>query len=80
MKSIIDLFGAFGIVSIILGVILLIFSLLLIEFYGLYLAFKVSIVLGVLALLVEPSPLILGILGLFGHPEVAQKIATWLGL
>lgn len=48
--------------------------------YGLYLAFSASIVLGVIVLLVEPSPFILGALALFGHPETAHKIANWLGL
>lgn len=48
--------------------------------YGLYLAFSASIVLGVIVLVVEPTPFILGVLALFGHPEVAHKIAAWLGL
>jgi len=63
-----------------LGVIALIFTPLALSFYGIYLAFSASIILGVLALLVEPSPFILGVLGVLGHPEVAHKIATWLGL
>lgn len=49
-------------------------------FYGLYLAFSASIILGVIVLLIEPLPLILGVLGFLGHPEVAQRIATWLGM
>jgi hypothetical protein len=48
--------------------------------YGAYLAFKASVLLGFLALLLEPSPTILGLMGVFHHPEVAQKIAAWLGL
>lgn len=48
--------------------------------YGLYLAFSASIVLGVVVLLLEPSPLILGLVALCGNPDVAQRIATWLGL
>lgn len=48
--------------------------------YGIMLAFKASLVLGVLVLLVEPTPAILGILALFGYPQVAELIARWLGL
>jgi len=48
--------------------------------YGLILAFKASLILGVIVLFVEPAPLILGLIGLFGHPEVAQKIVQWLGM
>jgi hypothetical protein len=48
--------------------------------YGFVLVFKASLLLGLLIFLVDPIPLILGLLGIFGHPEVAQKIATWLGM
>lgn len=48
--------------------------------YGLYLSFSVSVVLGLLVLLVEPSPTVIGFLAFFGHPEVAKKIAEWLHL
>lgn len=46
--------------------------------YGLYLAFSASILLGVVVLLVEPLPLILGVLGFLGHPEVAEKIVQFV--
>ena len=62
------------------GVLALILTPLALSIYGIYLAFSASIILGVLALLVEPTPFLLGVLALFGHPEVAHKIATWLGL
>lgn len=48
--------------------------------YGLFLAFKASLVLGVLALILEPAPLVLGIIGVLGNPELTQQIANWLGL
>lgn len=51
-----------------------------ISIYGLILAFKASLVLGVLVLLLEPTPFIIGVIGLFGHPEVASQIAKWIGL
>mgnify|MGYP007100135501 CR=1 FL=1 len=46
--------------------------------YGLYLAFSASIILGVVVLLVEPAPLILGVLGFLGHPEVSEKIVQFI--
>lgn len=48
--------------------------------YGLILAFKASIILGIAVLIIEPSPTILGWIAIFGHPEVSQKIAIWLHL
>lgn len=48
--------------------------------YGLILAFQAGIVLGVLVFIVEPAPFILGLIALFGHADVAQKIADWVGL
>lgn len=80
MKSAFKVFASFGLFGVVAGVLCLIFAPLALSIYGLVLAFKASIVLGVIAMLVEPSPFVLGILGVFGHPEVAQKIATWMGL
>jgi hypothetical protein len=48
--------------------------------YGLMLAFKASIILGIVVVVVEPSPLVLGVLGLCGQPDVSEKIAHWLNL
>jgi len=48
--------------------------------YGLILAFKASIILGIILLIAEPGPAIFGLLGIFGHPEVAQRITAWLHL
>lgn len=48
--------------------------------YGAYLAFKASLILGIVVLVVEPAPMVLGWIAIFGHPEVAQKIAQWIGL
>ena len=76
MKALVAIIGSFGV----LGIVCLVFFPLALSVYGLYLAFSASIILGVLAMLIEPSPFIFGVLALFGHPEVAQKIATWLGL
>ena len=66
--------GFFGLV------LFLVISTIVLSIYGLYLAWCASIILFVLVILIEPTPLIFGILAVFGHPEVAQKFATFLGL
>jgi hypothetical protein len=47
------------------------------SFYGLYLAFSASVVLGVLALFIEPAPLVFGVLMFFGHINVAHRIVEY---
>jgi hypothetical protein len=48
--------------------------------YGAILAFKANVVLGFIVLFVEPAPFLLGILGMLGHPEIAHRVAMFLGL
>lgn len=48
--------------------------------YGLILAFKASIILGIIAFVLEPSPLVIGVVAYFGGMNVAPKIAAWLHL
>lgn len=48
--------------------------------YGLVLAFKASFILGLLVLIFEPTPAVIGIYAFFGHPDIAQKLVTWLHL
>lgn len=47
---------------------------------GLSLAFKASIILGIVTLLLEPTPFIFGVAALLGHPELLKKLADWLHL
>lgn len=75
MKKLIGIFGATG---AILVALLLICGPFLLTIYGLVLAFKASIILGIIVLVLEPSPFILGLLAVFGMSDIAQKIATWL--
>lgn len=42
--------------------------------YGIYLAFSASIVLGIVALFVEPLPLIFGLVQLLADVNLAEKI------
>ncbi len=48
--------------------------------YGIILAFRASLVIGFLALLLEPSPLIFGAAKFFFDTDLAQALATSLGL
>lgn len=45
--------------------------------YGLVLAFKASIALGIIALIVEPSPLIFGAVMFFGDVNLPVKIIEY---
>lgn len=47
---------------------------------GAVLAFKASIILGIVALFVEPSPLVFGVLWMCGHGDVPLRLAQWLHL
>jgi hypothetical protein len=67
----------------VLGLIVFIalcFGPLALSIYGIVLAFKASAVVGLLALLVEPSPLIIGFAAFFCHVDLAQRMAQALGL
>jgi hypothetical protein len=60
----------------------LIFAVLIIgivgvSVYGLVLAFKASIILGIIALIVEPSPLVFGMAALYGT-NVPEAIQNWI--
>lgn len=46
--------------------------------YGLYLAFSASIILGIIVLIVEPSPFIIGAVMLFFDKNLAQMIVDFL--
>ncbi len=47
---------------------------------GIYLTFKASIILGIIFLVAEPGPAIIGWIAIFGHADVAKKLAHWLNL
>ena len=46
--------------------------------YGLYLAFSASVVLGIVVLVVEPSPAIIGLVMFFFEKNLAQLIVDYL--
>lgn len=53
-------------------------TLLLATVYGLWLAFSASIILGIIVLLVEPSPAIIGLVMLFFGKNLAQMLIDFL--
>lgn len=67
--------GIYTVFMLILGALILFF--LGTSIYGLYLAFSASIILGILVLLIEPLPLIIGLAKLLTGIDIAQKIVEW---
>ena len=61
----------------ILITILIFLLIVVISLYGAVLAFKASIILGVLVLFIEPSPFVIGVVALFGT-NVADIIQNWI--
>jgi hypothetical protein len=47
--------------------------------YGLVLAFSASICLGIICLVAEPAPLIIGLAKLFWGVDLAQRVMEWIG-
>lgn len=71
MRGLIGLAGVIGVVA---------FSMFTcgLAIYGLVLAFSASVVLGVLALFIQPSPLIFGICMFFFQKNLPEMIIQWL--
>jgi hypothetical protein len=65
--------GLFALFTLTIAICLAILSIGC-TFYGLYLAFSASIILGIIALVVEPSPFIFGIVMLAVHKNLPQMI------
>lgn len=61
-------------VSGLLFVVALVSAIIAIDLYGLYLAFSASVVFGVVAFMLHPVCTFLGLVGLFGRPDLAEKI------
>lgn len=54
------------------------FAAFAVSIYGVVLAFKVSVFIGVLVLFVEPAPLVIGLVYLFMNINLAQKLVDFL--
>jgi len=77
MKGIMAAFMSIPVVGVFLFFAL--WGLMLVStIYGLYLAFSASIILGLIVLIVEPSPAIIGLVMLFFDKNLAQMIVDFL--
>jgi hypothetical protein len=45
--------------------------------YGIYLAFSASIILGIIALFLQPAPFIFGLVMFFGSMNLPMQIMSW---
>jgi hypothetical protein len=77
MKTLIGLMSGLGALSGILVFLAGFFSFGM-SIYGLYLAFSASIVLGILAFLIQPSPLVFGVVMFFFDKNLPQMIVDFL--
>lgn len=71
------LLGSLGIFGAALAVVFGLFMFGM-SIYGLYLAFSASVILGIIAFFVEPSPLIFGLVMFFFEKNLAQEIVNYL--
>lgn len=76
MKTLLSLLASLGVFGVFMMIILWA-TMLLVMVYGLWLAFSASIVLGIV-LLVEPSPLVIGLVMLLFHKNLAQMLIDFL--
>ena len=77
MKALIGFLAGLGVLGYLLMVMWILFALAM-AIYGLYLAFSASIILGIIVLLVEPSPLLIGLVMVFFHKNLAQMLIDFL--
>jgi hypothetical protein len=77
MKALIGALAAIPVIGVLLIICLAIFSLIC-TFYGLYLAFSASILLGILVLIIEPSPFVIGFVMFCFDKNLAQMLLDFL--
>ena len=46
--------------------------------YGLVLAFSTNVVLGIVVLILEPAPLVIGLMDVFGQINLARVVFDWV--
>lgn len=76
-KTVIKVGGLAG-VMLFLTAFCVLFGALGVSLYGLYLAFSASIIVGIMAMIVEPAPLFLGLVQIFFDRNLAQELVNWL--
>ena len=77
MKALFGLLAGMGVLGALIMIVIIVGAIVA-SIYGLYLAFSASILLGILALFVEPSPLIIGLVMMFFHKNLAQMLLDLL--
>jgi len=77
MKAIMAALASIPIIGGLLIICLAIFSIVC-GFYGLYLAFSASILLGILVFVLEPSPFIIGFVMICFEKNLAQVVLDFL--
>lgn len=77
MKTVFALLASLGIIGYLLIFAWFIFALVA-AIYGIYLAFSASILLGIVVFIVEPSPLVIGLVAMFFHKNLAQMLIDFL--
>ena len=77
MKGLIALLASLGIIGYLLILAWVVFAIVA-AVYGLYLAFSASILLGIVVFIVEPSPLVIGLVMMFFHKNLAQMLIDFL--
>jgi len=77
MKALVGLLMGMGFVGVLIGAGVAILSIVA-TVYGIVLAFKASILLGIVVFFVEPSPFIIGIVMLLFHKNLAQMLIEFL--
>lgn len=77
MKALIGSIAAIPVLGVLILFCLGVFSIVC-GFYGLYLAFSASILLGILVFLIEPSPFIIGFVMICFEKNLAQMAIDWL--
>lgn len=73
LKNFITGFGILGTLAFIGCFLAFIGTIIYATFLGLYMAFSASILLGIVVLLVEPAPLVIGLWWLFFHVDLAER-------
>lgn len=76
-KALVTMLASMGVTGIFLGFAFMAFMMSMM-FYGLYLAFSASLILGIIVFIVEPSPLIIGLVMFFFDKNLAQMLLDFL--
>lgn len=77
MKALVGFVAGLGAIGIAMIAAWIFFAFAM-TIYGVYLAFSASVVLGIVVLLVEPSPLVIGAVMFVFHKDLAQMIMEFL--